>query len=381
MEDLNYNPYNPANVKKMLEDEMKDCVRYKIYETCEEMKKHYGFLTNEEINFSITNKNDSYIRKYYNDQDKEKKTELERQRIEEERREAEIKRIETICSKLPDLPAEKLENLLEEDYVSKWQLPEELKLEKLDFFEMIAGKYSTLSEFEKERSKIITLKQHYKKHIAWEKRQVLLKKRIKSCGADIQNETGLQKFLNRNFGNFKTEDSFQKEVYGKVYNSTSQFKILYGNYGAGKTHLAFSIAIRKLKNSFFSECRYIEDNYIYSMDSFFYICSRTLATEYRKQNFDFTKNFDDYVSSIVRNNSLVIVDEIGQADDIEAERSALYKLIDSCNENGLEVVLCTNLNKDELYNLLTQRTLSRLSEDADFIEFKGRDYRFKKRKQ
>ncbi len=382
-------------INELIAEDNKNKINYEIPNTLEEISAKYPFLSEQQVHYTRIYNTDFYIRSYYINQEKQKKLEEERisqeaeqKRLEKEKRKADEKRIEAICSKLTDATPEKIESLIQDDYPTKWQLLGEEYSDKINFFETIAEKYNTLLQFEKTRQSelqeerieqaIIKIhRQHRAKHIAWEKRKSLLVERMKNCGADIQTETGLRNFLNRNFGNFKTEDSFDKEVFRKSFYSTTQFKIFYGNNGAGKTHLAISIAQRKLKKSFCYHDDYYEKTA--EMDSFLFITAKTLTTEYRKCNYDFNQNFDEYIAKIVRNNSLVIVDEVGQSDDekeSEKESSALYQLIDSCANNGIEVILCTNINEPTtLMKFLTQRTTSRLRRSLDLIQFNGKDHR------
>lgn len=314
--------------------------------------------------------------------------------LEEEEIQAEQKRINEICAKLSDVTPQRLNELLENDdtgYFEKWHLNKNNKWyfnksDKLEFFETVINYgFTSLSDFEKARSKELLSKEHLKKHNLWKKRNELIAEKIKNCGAMILTEFAEKKYKSMTFGNFKIEDENCANVYNSTFNSEAQFKILYGDYGRGKTHLAFSIAHRKLKQSFSYKDVVINEwedkEKKYNISSFFYITGADLSDEYRKHINSFDKKYKDFVSEIIKNNSLIIIDEIGNTENSKTEQLALYPIIDSCDQNKRELILCSNLPKDKLINFLTRRIVDRISSNCDFIEFAGDSYRFTHRKQ
>lgn len=226
-------------------------------------------------------------------------------------------------------------------------------------------------------------KENYEK-IKEQERERLLNERLQNCGADIQTEYALENVKKRTFSNFLRNTDEQKFVYDKVFNAKTRFIMLYGNYGAGKTHLAFSYAIRKLNESFSTDDYKENLKYLLSseipgeMDSFFFCTGKFIADKNYKYSRDFNNDFRDFVSNLISANNLIIVDEIGQGGDSEFthyESDSLYSLVDSCIENDRQLILISNLEIKPLLNFLGQRTADRIFADCTSVEFKGKSFR------
>lgn len=206
-----------------------------------------------------------------------------------------------------------------------------------------------------------------------------------------------EKFANYTFENFKVRTPEQKDVFDKVTKfkkSGKQFLVLYGNYGAGKTHLAFALA----RSVMFENARYafIVDNDFpggtdlinpdtwteYRMSNLAYFTGDELAGKKRHLDIGFAKDDDgeifDYLKFVkdnVSKNSIIIIDEVGQGCEKDFQQQAIFNFVDQCQKKNRLLILISNLDRNTLLDFLTQRTVDRISASCEFVEFKGKSYR------
>lgn len=131
---------------------------------------------------------------------------------------------------------------------------------------------------------------------------------------------------------------------------------LLGNYGTGKTLLAYSI----LKS--------LDQQGIPG----FYITIPEL--------FDALTNTVDRldVVNVMRKLAVVsclVLDEVGVQSGSEFERKRLYQVIDGRIKNGRPTIIISNLDRDELNRLMTERVMSRIKASSYTLKFTGRSRR------
>lgn len=129
-----------------------------------------------------------------------------------------------------------------------------------------------------------------------------------------------------------------------------------GNYGTGKTLLAYSI----LKSL---EAQGIPGFYITIPDLFD----------------AFTNSVDrlDVVNTMKKLTavSCLVLDELGVQAGTEYERKRLYQIIDGRIKNGRPTIIISNLSRDELNRLMTERVMDRIRAACYTLVFTGRSRR------
>ena len=136
--------------------------------------------------------------------------------------------------------------------------------------------------------------------------------------------------------------------------------LLFGNYGTGKTHLAYSI-LKELDR------QGIPGFYITVVDLIDRLSDRRRVID---------------TSTVLTKLALVaclVLDEVGVQDGSEYEKKRLYQIIDGRIKNGRPTILITNLDQSELIDLLTQRVTDRINESTVRLMFTGRSRRKSKK--
>ena len=129
--------------------------------------------------------------------------------------------------------------------------------------------------------------------------------------------------------------------------------LLFGNYGTGKTHLAYSI-LKELDR------QGLPGYYITIPDLFDRISDRVNRIDVA-----------DVLGKLCMVSCLVL-DEIGVQSGDADEKKRLYQIIDGRIKNGRPTILVTNLDRSELVNLLTERVVSRVIQSSYKLFFTGR---------
>ena len=132
--------------------------------------------------------------------------------------------------------------------------------------------------------------------------------------------------------------------------------LMQGNYGTGKTHLAYSIL--KALNA-------------QGMTGF-YITVPELFDKFSDR-----VNLLDVPKALAKLTmvSCLVLDEIGVQSGSEYEKKRLFQIIDGRIKNGRPTILITNLDKGELNALLTPRVISRVKSSVYCLQFNGRSRR------
>lgn len=131
---------------------------------------------------------------------------------------------------------------------------------------------------------------------------------------------------------------------------------LQGNYGTGKTHLVYAI-LKEL------EKQDIPGFYATIPDLFDRFSDRTNPVNV------------PLVLTKLCTVSCLVLDEVGVQSGNKDERKRLYQIIDGRIKNGRPTIILTNLDRDELNALLTERVMSRIRESTYALTFTGRSRR------
>ena len=161
-----------------------------------------------------------------------------------------------------------------------------------------------------------------------------------------------ERFVDREI---EREKAYDKQQQGwQTINSIGLF--LQGNYGSGKTHLAYSIL------------KVLNDQGMTG----FYITIPELFDKFSDR-----VNLLDVPKALAKLTMVtcLVLDEIGVQSGSENEKKRLFQIIDGRIKNGRPTILISNLDKGELNALLTERVISRIKASVYELQFNGRSRR------
>lgn len=136
--------------------------------------------------------------------------------------------------------------------------------------------------------------------------------------------------------------------------------MLWGNPGNGKTYIASCIANRLLSQ----------------MVPVIAISSIGILSRIKQTYNSFGKEGEVQVIGMLKNASLLILDDLGAENDTQWSREKLYEIVDSRYRQAKPMIVTTNLTPDQLKRKLTSgdgvtRTYDRLIEMCTPVELKG----------
>ena len=183
---------------------------------------------------------------------------------------------------------------------------------------------------------------------------------------------GIDKDAKKNtFQNYQATTTEQKKALSSVYDFAKKVVsgqycalVLYGNPGAGKTHLVTAClnmvlhSVKKTWNEDYKE--YFSGRYILSRS----ISSRFMSTI----NFRSNETYDDVVNEYC-NPDLFVIDEIGR-DPLytTGESSGLFAIIDKRKSKGKAIAMSTNCNFEEFSKILGSAAMSRILQNAIVVD-------------
>lgn len=133
--------------------------------------------------------------------------------------------------------------------------------------------------------------------------------------------------------------------------------VILGGYGTGKTHLACA-------------CLHTNTNGRY-------IDMPTLEVELEcSRDFSAKENKADILQKYTKP-ALLVLDEIGRFQNPQAERQALYFIINARYNRKLNTILVSNLNRKEFGEYIGNATADRIAEKRVLVELTGESYRKK----
>lgn len=194
----------------------------------------------------------------------------------------------------------------------------------------------------------------------------------------IKNSKMSKRSLNYKFENFEV-NSNNKNVYQSLKDYSERFVnseerkglILTGNNGAGKTHLACSIANELIKNGI----------------PIIYGTLINLLAEL-KNTYDNDNNISEMeIIKLYEKVDLLVIDGLGKEKPSEWGLEKLFTIINSRYENNLPVIITTNYDQNSLINRLSingeietvNSIISRLYEMCYLVKINDIDHRIKKK--
>lgn len=167
----------------------------------------------------------------------------------------------------------------------------------------------------------------------------------------------------------KVLDNAEKIAKRYILNKNDDFNtLMYGNCGAGKTHLAMSILNAV---NYFSKppqkCLFVDLNVL---------LDKRLSNVNNSENNSWNS---DYTKSIIKHADLIVVDDLGAESPNKQASAFTQKILNDIYDSNSRIITTTNLSLPQLKKTYEQRIISRILAGASnsLIDFSRiRDYRF-----
>lgn len=159
------------------------------------------------------------------------------------------------------------------------------------------------------------------------------------------------RFSDASFDNYACSSDEQRRVLAACRDYATNFAayrrqgrglILSGKVGTGKNHLATAI-FKALVEQKFTALRVKASEFL---EAFW-------AKEFNER--------DAWVRDVARVD-LLMIDEVGRSSSGQNAQNVFFRLIDARYENSLPTLICTNLNRDELFAALGDAAYDRLTQ-------------------
>lgn len=177
-----------------------------------------------------------------------------------------------------------------------------------------------------------------------------------------------KRFVSCDFKNYEAATEEQQRVLRRCeayaqdfakYREYGACLLLCGRPGTGKNHLATAISSRLLADG--------------------YSVLRIKASQYLDAYW--SKGFDERGAWLhgIESVDLLIIDEIGKSSNAKSAQDAFFRLLDARYEAQLPNLLATNLNREELIEVLSDATYDRLTQGGSVrLTLDWESYRAKK---
>lgn len=177
-----------------------------------------------------------------------------------------------------------------------------------------------------------------------------------------------KRFIDCDFGNYEAVTDEQQRALRRCETYAREFDkfrdagaclLLCGRPGTGKNHLATAISRRLLADGY-SVLRIKASQYL---------------DAYWSKGFDEREAWLKGMAAV----DLLMIDEIGRSSNAKSAQDAFFRLLDARYEAQLPNLLATNLNRDELIEVLGEATYDRLTQGGSIrLTFDWDSFRSKK---
>ncbi len=152
------------------------------------------------------------------------------------------------------------------------------------------------------------------------------------------------------------------KAYAENFNKNSESIFMKGATGLGKTHLSLAIANEVIKKGY----------------GVIYVSAPSLMQQLEKQFFSKTIESDS-ISDMLLECDLLIIDDLGTEFHGQFSVSQMYNIFNSRMLSNKPLIINTNLTMHELEKIYTERFVSRISGNAQKLDFIGKDIRVRKK--
>lgn len=150
--------------------------------------------------------------------------------------------------------------------------------------------------------------------------------------------------------------------YADNFSKNSESILMKGATGLGKTHLSLAIANEVIKKGY----------------GVIYVSAPSLMQKLEKQFFS-KSNDEDSIIDMLLECDLLIVDDLGTEFHGQFSVSQMYNIFNSRMLSNKPIIINTNLTMRELEKIYTERFVSRISGNAQKLDFLGKDIRIRKK--
>lgn len=150
--------------------------------------------------------------------------------------------------------------------------------------------------------------------------------------------------------------------YAEKFTKSSESILMKGATGLGKTHLSLAIANEVIKRGF----------------GVIYVSAPSLMQRLEKQFFSKNDEEDSTINMLL-DCDLLIVDDLGTEFHGQFSISQMYNIFNSRMLANKPIIINTNLTMRELEKIYTERFVSRISGNAQKLDFLGKDIRIRKK--
>jgi DNA replication protein DnaC len=176
-----------------------------------------------------------------------------------------------------------------------------------------------------------------------------------------------RRFESCDFSNYEISNEAQAKIVQRCIGYAENFSqyraagtclLLCGRPGTGKNHLATAISRRVLTLGF----------------TVLRIKASQFLDAYWSKGFDEREGWLRQLASV----DLLMLDEVGRSSNAKSAQDAFFRLIDARYEAQLPALIATNLNRDELRDVLGEATYDRLTQGGSMrLTFDWDSYRTK----
>lgn len=152
------------------------------------------------------------------------------------------------------------------------------------------------------------------------------------------------------------------QSYAENFSKNSESILMKGATGLGKTHLSLAIANEVIKKGY----------------GVIYVSAPSLMQRLEKQFFSKLDD-DDSTIDMLLECDLLIVDDLGTEFHGQFSVSQMYNIFNSRMLSNKPIIINTNLTMRELEKIYTERFVSRISGNAQKLDFLGKDIRVRKK--
>ncbi|MEE0913876.1 MAG: ATP-binding protein [Ruminococcus sp.] len=150
--------------------------------------------------------------------------------------------------------------------------------------------------------------------------------------------------------------------YAQNFKMNSESIFMKGATGLGKTHLSLAIANEVINKGY----------------GVIYVSAPTLMQKLEKQFFSKSDENDATINMLLECD-LLIVDDLGTEFHAQFSVSQMYNIFNSRMLSNKPIIINTNLTMRELEKIYTERFVSRISGNAQKLDFLGKDIRIRKK--
>lgn len=183
---------------------------------------------------------------------------------------------------------------------------------------------------------------------------------VKRCVANMQKQTP-KRFQNACFDNYICSTEGQKSAlkicksYCEKFDSNIRNSggglVLSGNVGTGKTHLAISVGKELAKQGVHTYYKTLSD------------LVREVRSTWNGEG------HEEFVYKKYRTCGLLIIDEVGVQVGSDNERNIIFEIIDGRYQDILPTIISSNLEREKIAEMISERSLDRITQGGAFIPF------------